>query len=353
MVPEVLQRSPTLNPNLTLFPECSFVNRSASLDAPAGKHGFVTVKNGHFAFDDGTRMRFFGINLAKDTVFISKPAIDRLCDLFARAGINLVRIHHIDDLQGILDPDPTRYFRPEKLDIVDYWVAKLKAHGIYLCLDLNDYRTFRSSDGVTSGEALGRGAKPYAVFDQRLMELQQEYAAQFLVDHVNPYTKLPYAHDPAVALLEIYDENGLFIRRGDWGSLCEPYKTILTKRWNAWLLGRYKNTEGLRAAWTDAKGVCALTATEALEQGGSVRLPRLDISYALPDAPGDPLLAPARVSDGALFAYDIQSGYLASMMTALRKIGVKIPITAVGAQDILPDLMATAATTDYIGINYY
>ncbi|MHB9022951.1 MAG: hypothetical protein ACYC7E_02085 [Armatimonadota bacterium] len=352
VIPEALQRAPALNPNLTLFPESAFIDRTSTLDAPAGKHGFVTVQNGHFAYTTGTRVRFFGINLAKDTVFVSKPTIDRLCNLFARAGINLVRIHHIDDTQGILDPNPDHYFRAEKLDLIDYWIARLKERGIYICLDLNDYRTFRTSDGVIAGESLGRGAKPYAVFDQRLIELQQEYAAQFLVNHVNPYTRLPYAHDPAVAFLEIYDENGLFIRRGDWENLSEPYKSNLTKRWNAWLTGRYQTTEGLRAAWTNGKGFCALAPGESLEQG-NVRLPRMSINHTLPDAPEDLLRAPARISDGAQFAYEVQTGYLSTMMTYLRKIGVKVPVTAVGAQDIVPDTLATASTTDYIGINYY
>ena len=31
-----------------------------TLDAPAGKHGFLTVKNSHFYFEDGTRIRFLG-----------------------------------------------------------------------------------------------------------------------------------------------------------------------------------------------------------------------------------------------------------------------------------------------------
>ena len=33
------------------------------LDAPAGKHGFVKVKDGHFYFEDGTRARFWGTKI--------------------------------------------------------------------------------------------------------------------------------------------------------------------------------------------------------------------------------------------------------------------------------------------------
>ena len=34
------------------------------LDAPAGRHGFVRTHGGHFQFEDGTRARFIGFNLA-------------------------------------------------------------------------------------------------------------------------------------------------------------------------------------------------------------------------------------------------------------------------------------------------
>lgn len=41
----------------------SMMDFSFLLDAPAGKHGFVQVKNGHFVFEDGTPARFFGLNI--------------------------------------------------------------------------------------------------------------------------------------------------------------------------------------------------------------------------------------------------------------------------------------------------
>jgi len=351
-IASIIARKPTLNPNLSMFPESSLLDCSDRLDAPAGKYGFVKTMDGHFVFGNGKRVRFFGINLAKDTVFIDKKQIDRLVQLFARAGINLVRIHQIDDTQGILDSDPSRFFRPDRLDIVDYWIYKLKERGIYIAMDLNDYRTFRSDEGVTDGEKLGRGAKPYAVFDQKLVQLQQEYARCLLVEHTNPYTGLSYANEPAIAMLELYDENGLFIRRQDWRSLREPYQTAFQQDWNEWLHKRYGATETLKTAWTDARGNAALMPTESLEQR-TVQLPKLSLGPDIPTAVKDPLTAPARQSDGALFAYDMQVDYLTAMIRYLRKAGVKIPITAVGAQEIMPDLMATAAAADYIGINFY
>jgi hypothetical protein len=33
------------------------------LDAPAGKHGFIQMKDGHLATGDGRRIRFWGVNI--------------------------------------------------------------------------------------------------------------------------------------------------------------------------------------------------------------------------------------------------------------------------------------------------
>ena len=353
LIDDVLANAPQLNPNFTLYPASSLLDNSALLDAPAGKHGFVQQKNGRFVFEDGRRARFYGVNLAKETVFVDKATIEHLASLFARTGINLVRIHHIDDTTGILHPDKRGEFHAGRLDLLDYWIAQLKLRGIYLCLDLNDYRTFRHAEGARFGEELGRGAKPYAVFDQRLIELQQQYARQLLLEHVNPYTGLAYAHDPAIALLEIYDENGLFIRRKDWQTLREPYKSELQLQWNAWLRYRYGSTDVLRLAWTNERmRESALMPGENLENA-SVRLPIMLLDRTLSFSGASPLRASQRVSDGALFAYDTQLNYLQMMRDFLRNLGVKIPITAVGAQDVMPDLMATAEVMDYIGINYY
>ena len=40
------------------------LNYSHLLDAPAGKHGFVETRKGHLYFEDGTRARFLGFNVA-------------------------------------------------------------------------------------------------------------------------------------------------------------------------------------------------------------------------------------------------------------------------------------------------
>ena len=341
------------DPNIAVYPNSSFVDHSNVLEAPAGRYGFVTSLNGHFYFENGKRIRFFGINIAKSTIFIEYIEIDKIVNLFADSGINMVRIHHIDDTDGIIgENSDDGYFDQAKIDKLDYFIAELKKRGIYICLDLNDYRTFKTSEGIVNGERLGRGAKPYAVFDQKLLERQKDFAKAFLVDHINSYTDLSYADDPAVALIEIYDENGLFIRREEWGSLISPYKEQLTTQWNLWLRYKYGNTDMLKLCWTDNTKKSALKPSENLENG-TVSLPVMSLLTSANPSSYSYLDAPARVNDGAQFAADIQRDFQSSMQWYLRSIGVKVPITAVGGQDIITDIAVTALANDYIGINHY
>ena len=61
----------------------------------------------------------------------------------------------------------------------------------------------------------------------------------------------PYTDEPAVAMVEINNENALFAVWG-WNQidrLPEPYATTFRRLWNAWLRKKYGDTAALRKAW--------------------------------------------------------------------------------------------------------
>lgn len=353
--PLTAEHVPVLDPNASHFPDSSLVDFSFALDAPAGKHGFLeTTPKGHFRFQDGTPARFFGINVAKGSIFQPKDTIDRIVALFARTGLNLVRFHHMDESEGLIDltRDDSQTLLEDRLELLDYWIYRLKEHGIYVWVDLLSYRRFKEGDGVANAAALERAAKPCAVFNPRLIELQQQYARKLLVEHVNRFTGLSYAADPAVALIELYDENGLFQRRNSWRRLPEPYQSELDLLWNDWLRRKYLTTEGLRQAWTNDRGECSLKTGESLETG-IVELPVMELG-SLNDSPfANSARSPARKNDGALFAHEVHCRYLRTMRDFLRAAGVRVPITAIGSSAEMPDLKAVADCLDFTGVNHY
>ncbi len=338
--PPIDARRAILDPNRTRFPRSSLIDFSYLLDPPAGRHGFLqTTPDGHFRFQDGTPVRFWGINIAKDSVFQPHETIATAADRIAQAGFNLVRLHHVDDVGGLLPAHETPDGRLNQngLDALDYWIAQCRERGIYVYLDLLDYRTFQPWEGVPNGDRLGRGAKPYALFDDRLIELQRDYARSLLCDHVNPYTGLPYVRDPAVCLVELCDENGLVKRWRDLPSLVEPYATQLRQQWNSWLRTTYTDTAGLAREWPDRR------PDERIEDA-TVRLPEHE-----PKSP----LERNRRRDFLRFAYAVHRQYFRDLLTPLQERGLRVPVTAVLDSDALPDVRAAADGLDFLATNFY
>jgi hypothetical protein len=360
----------SLNPTFAFFPDSSLIDFSYLLDAPAGKHGFLTVgDDGHFEFEDGSRARFWGVVISQEHIDVPHKRIDEIVEVLARAGVNLVRLHSMDNRGGeqygvvrrtIIDEayphqSDSRHFDPEYRDRVDYWIAKLKEHGIYVYLVLRAYRQFREGDGVANAEQLGRAARPYAFFNPRLIELQKEFADGLLCAHRNPYTGVPYCNDPAVVMIEIFNEDSLFFRPEMWHEMVGPYQSEFEQLWNQWLVDRYQSTDALREAWTHADGTVALQADEQLEQR-SVHLPDMHLEAldaAIHESYSDPLKSPARRRDGVLFAIDVQRRYFLEMRDFLRKRGVKVPLTGVVASHIIPDTYSVAENLDFTAENAY
>ena len=235
------------------------------LDAPAGKHGHVVVRDGHFYFEDGARARFIGFNLPTRSNTPDHETADKLAARFASLGVNVIRLHAADAPIGdepgswsscreapLLDYESgtTRTFHPDGLDRFDYFWGKLKEHGIYLHIDLIVARAFQEGDGLDYPGEPGSCLKCYTMVNRRLIELQKEYA-QKLLCHVNPYTGTRLLDDPAVMTLQINNEDSAIKGTADVKDLpgVAPYRKELLEKFGHFLLAKYgsrgKAAEGL------------------------------------------------------------------------------------------------------------
>lgn len=216
------------------------VDVSFLLDAPAGKHGFVKVANGHLVTGDGQRIRFWGVNItdwsAGSRQIPAKADAPLWAATLARFGVNCVRFQFLDleTPRGLIAAgrQDTRSLDAEQFDKEDFFIAELEKRGIYIDFNLLVGRPFKPGDGVQDTAQLREGAKGTSLFDRRMIELQKEYAQQLLA-HRNSYTKLRYTDDPAVALVEINNENALNIGFRPPSAF---YRQELTAIYNRWLL---------------------------------------------------------------------------------------------------------------------
>lgn len=230
------------------------VNMSFLLHAPAGKHGFVRVEGDKFVTDAG-EIRFWATNFSGGGNFPEKKDADKIADRLARFGFNCVRLHALDaiwDSNSIWGPGPKslRRISPTQLDKLDYLFAALKKRGIYANFNLHVARWLDDRDGFPHRAERPTYDKGLDNFDPRMIELQKEYARD-LLGHVNPYTGLAYADDPALAMVEINNENSVVImwHYGALDGLPDPYAAEFRKQWNDWLRKKYGSTDAMLRAW--------------------------------------------------------------------------------------------------------
>lgn len=259
---------------------------------PAGAQGRIVVRDGHFFTEDGQRIRFWGCNISSNENFPDEASARRLARRLALGGINIARLHHLDnswsvDSAGSLwKPGSTDrvHIDPLQLDRLHRLVAALKAEGIYCDVNLKVSRTLGPADGFPESIAkCPPFQKRVDYFEPRMVSLQEDYARQLLCAR-NPYTGLSLAEDPAVAMVEINNENSLLgMRSRDVGSglelLPEPFRGELEDQWSLWLRKHYKDRAALSAAWSagaTAAGRDALTADSRwqadAQPGNEVRL---------------------------------------------------------------------------------
>jgi len=313
-------------------PELGELDLSRLLDPPAGKHGFARVdETGHLRFADGTPARFFGTDIVGARCCPTKEQARKWAARLAAYGVNLLRFHAFDSKWApIIDKSGgnTRKLDPEALNRMDYFIAELRKRGIYVYLDLLDYRQFLPGDGVRDADKMDthweHSMKGASIFNRRLIDLQKEYATQLLT-HRNPFTGLRYVDDPAVVIVEITNENSVFYLSNE-RLILPSYAAELKQMWNRRLLKRYGSRAALAKAWTRADGFCALLNDED-PANGSVALPTRYLYLDPARAGNDPLKSPERLTDVTRFLYDVETAYYREMIAHLRKIGVKCPIT--------------------------
>ena len=318
------------------------VNASFLLEAPAGGNGFVHATNGHLATGEGKRIRVWGVNLTDwspgSTMIPTKEDAHLWAATLARYGVNCVRLQFLDlpAPRGLIAAgrNDTRDFDATQLDREDYFLAELEKQGIYIDLNLLVGRPFLAGDGVTDAAKIHEGAKGISLYDKTLIELQKEYARQLLT-HVNPYTRRSYANDPGVAIVEINNENAIWLGfRGP--SLF--YDRELDSIYNGWLA---KNATAAEM-WSLRK-----------ETGvqGSDAIPLLD-GPEVGDAPRDRFEVESR------FYLWLESGYFNYMRDFLRRdLGIRCVILATADHSHhntgYPMLLATSSFEAVDGHDYW
>ncbi len=248
------------------------IDASQYLDAPAGKHGFLTTKGTELYFEDGTQARFWGANVGINFMLNNinvRDNIPDVADRIVRCGYNIIRLHAYDlqkygNLFGTDNISGSRKFDPDQLDKVFYFISELKKRGVYIYLDLTCYRsTSFPDDEIPFGDQIQ--FKGYGFFDEYLIELTNEFATNYLTP-VNPYTGLALRDDPAVAVISITNESGILGLGTTNTTFPNYYASDFQSKFNRFLEDKYDSREELEKAWKQ-EGRTGLEDDESFEDG--------------------------------------------------------------------------------------
>jgi hypothetical protein len=217
--------------------------------APDGPR--IEARDGHFSCE-GRRVRLWGVNLSLAANLPRVEDAPMVAQRMAAAGINSVRLHHLDSAsfpRGIWDAGNPGALHPEALHRLDVFIDQLARRGIWVNLNLHVGRQHSTALGLPdTGTKMDKIA---GIFTPGLIDAQKKYARDVLA-RVNGCRSVRYADDAAIAIVEISNEDSLFM----WDapqklpSLPDYYARILRQRYNDWLKSRYGTVARLDAAWS-------------------------------------------------------------------------------------------------------
>ena len=168
----------------------------------------MTASHGRLVFADGTAARFWGTNLVAYALFATpKEAVKRQARRLSELGFNLVRIHHHDsswvqpNIFGKGAALDTKKLDNTSLGKLDWWIKCLEDEGIYIWLDLEDGRQFKSADGIDDFAEIAKGKatadlQGYNYVNASIERAMQRFNDAYL-NHRNAFNGLAYKDDPA------------------------------------------------------------------------------------------------------------------------------------------------------------
>ena len=321
----------------------SEIDMSGWLDKPAGKHGFVQIQNDHFIFEDGTATKFWGTNHGNMGCAPEKQEAEFRAKRYAKYGVNLIRLHKFTwygGYEGIGDANDSTKTDPARQDRLDYYCSQLCDNGIYFGWSHIYGHRLRPGDRdkvlaydevVKAGDAHLKGSSiGLVMFAEDLQTLNIQLTVN-LLNHKNPYTGKKNADDPALAFVELQNEDDIFFSTTHQMAMqCPTYKKLFCELFSDWLKAKYGSHENLAKAW----GQNALNAYPKFQTGEHLdkrNIYPIAHSWYLGEGIEKEQQSKGtgrRLLDTARFLYETQNKFYTRFVKAIRDTGYKGPIVA-------------------------
>ena len=222
-------------------PDALFDLRSLN-EKVAGESGFVTrSKDGNdFVLGNGKPARFWALNdNAQGNAAVD---LDRHARFIAKRGVNMVRFH------SNITPTTENLNDIDKGQREALWkmVASMKKEGIYTTWSPYWAGPARVKPAMGVLDTGGNGNWGILFFDKKLQEAYKSWMKQVLTEK-NPYTGIPLAQDPGLAIIQIQNEDSLLF----WTSQGIKGTALveLRKQFGEFAKKKYESLDKAKEAW--------------------------------------------------------------------------------------------------------
>jgi len=301
--------------------------------APAGKHGFMQMDGDRLVFEDGTAVKLWGSNHGNLRVAPSKEEAEKRADWDAKYGINAMRLHKFTwppQMNGIGDPEFSTRMRPELLDRKDYYMKQLRDRGIYYVWS----RIFGHKpapgdrDRLLAHDEIVRKDSDHFLSDStygvvNLFEDMQDLSIELtveLLNHRNPYTGLRYADDPALAYIELQNEDSAWWTAAFALEKMPTCKALFCELFSDWLRSKFGTHEALVQAWGE-EGIGLWPDLQSGEHLDKSNLYPPPSRVYCDSAAFAQTASPQRLLDSARFLHERQQAFYDRFVEAIRATG--------------------------------
>jgi len=208
----------------------------------AGEHGVIVAKGEKLVrSSDGQEIRFWAVNGPPHD--LSGEELADCARMLAKHGVNLVRIHGavFDGKTGEIDKAKVKHIREI--------VAAMKKEGIYSHLSIYFPLWLKPENGPGWREGAD-GKKPaFALlfFEKDFQEMYRDWLRAILSEQ--DADGLALTNDPAVAGLELLNEDSFFFWTFDYKNIPLPQMAKLEKIFGDWAAKKYGSVEATLEKW--------------------------------------------------------------------------------------------------------
>ncbi|MCC5932362.1 MAG: T9SS type A sorting domain-containing protein [Cyclobacteriaceae bacterium] len=295
------------------FPEDPFTHE-ALLDlsflneAEAGSSGFITLSaDGETLVDgNGQEIRVWAIGGGDDTRNYSPQQLQSFAKFLAKRGVNMIRTHaRIHSTTNDINQVNT-----DEVNAIWRLVAAMKAEGIYTTISPFWAGHMGNIPAAWElGDYVGN-LRPWALmyFNEKFKNAYKTWV-EFLFTEINPHTGLALKDDPAVGLIQMKNEDGVFF----WTiqSVRPSLLSEIRSQYYEWLIQKYNTIEQTYTAWQNLApidgddpdngkmGVYIIWEATQEQTGGKHK----------------------RITDQIQFLAEVQRGFYQEIFDHLREIG--------------------------------